>query len=230
MRPAFGGLDREELFRQITLEEPRPLRRFNPAVPADLETIILKAMSKEPIERYATARELADDLRRFRELKPIKAHRPTLWDRALKGARRHVAVVAAACLALLVTVGGLATGLLLIGHERDLASAKRKEALASAIEAQERAVDLNRQLYINRVNRAFGEWRENNVALAASLLEECPREPPRVGVVLLLAALPPGSLDAAPRWPADPVSGVFPRRSTADCGVQGTQPRRRGAQ
>jgi WD40 repeat protein/serine/threonine protein kinase len=174
LRPAFGGLDREELFRQITLEEPRPLRRFNPAVPADLETIILKAMSKEPIERYATARELADDLRRFRELKPIKARRPTLWDRALKGARRHVAVVAAACLALLVTVGGMATGLLLIGRERDLASAKRKEALASAIEAQERAVDLNRQLYINRVNRAFGEWRENNVALAASLLEECP--------------------------------------------------------
>ena len=84
----------EELFRQITLEEPRPLRRFNPAVPADLETIVLKAMAKEPIERYATARELADDLRRFRELKPIKARRPTLWDRALKGARRHVAVVA----------------------------------------------------------------------------------------------------------------------------------------
>ncbi len=174
MRPAFGGRDREELLRQITLEEPRPLRRFNPAVPADLETIVLKAMAKEPIERYATARELADDLRRFLELKPIKARRPTLWDRALKWARRHVAVVAAACLALLVTVGGLATGLVLIGRERDLASAKEKEALTSAIEAQERAIDLNRQLYINRVNRAFGEWRENNVALAEALLEECP--------------------------------------------------------
>ena len=42
------------------------------------------------------------------------------------------------------------------------------------MEAQERAIDLNRLLYINRVNRAFGEWRENNVALAEALLEECP--------------------------------------------------------
>jgi WD40 repeat protein len=174
LRPAFGGQDREELLRQVTQEEPRSPRRFNPAIPTDLETIVLKAMAKEPIQRYATAREMADDLRRFLELKPIKARQPTVWDRALKWARRHVAVVAAAFLALLLTVGGLATSLVLIGHERDLAAAKEKEALASAMEAQERAVDLNRQLYINRVNRAFGEWRENNVALAEALLEECP--------------------------------------------------------
>ncbi len=126
LRPAFGGQDREELLRQVTLEEPRPPRRFNPAVPVDLETIVLKAMAKEPIERYATARELADDLRRFLELKPIKARRPTLWDRTLKLARRHVGVVAAAFLVLLLAVGGLAAGLVLIGRERDLASAKRE--------------------------------------------------------------------------------------------------------
>ena len=79
LRPAFGGRDREELLRQITQEEPRPPRRFNPAVPADLETIVLKAMAKEPVERYATAQELADDLRRFLEHRPILARRPTLW-------------------------------------------------------------------------------------------------------------------------------------------------------
>jgi eukaryotic-like serine/threonine-protein kinase len=160
LRPAFSGQDREELLRRVTVEEPRPPRRFNPAAPVDLETIILKAMAKEPIERYATARELADDLRRFLELKPIKARRPTLWDRTVKLARRHVGVVAAALLMLLLAVGGLATGLVLIGRERDL--------------ARERAVDLERQLYINRVNRALGEWREGNVALAQSLLEQCP--------------------------------------------------------
>jgi WD40 repeat protein/serine/threonine protein kinase len=160
LRPAFNGQDRAELLRQVTLEEPRPPRRFNPAAPVDLETIILKAMAKEPVERYATARELADDLRRFLDLKPIKARRPTLWDRTVKLARRHVGVVAAALVMLLLAVGGLATGLVLISRERDLAS--------------ERAVDLERQLYINRVNRALGEWRENNVALAQSLLEQCP--------------------------------------------------------
>ena len=132
LRPAFGGRDRQELLRQIALRGAAAARRVNPSVPADLETIVLKAMAKEPVERYATARELADDLRRFLELKPIKARRPTLWDRALKLARRHVGVVAAAVLALLVTVGGLATGLVLIRRERDLVSVKEKEALASA--------------------------------------------------------------------------------------------------
>lgn len=174
LRPAFDGQDRQEILRRVTLEEPRSPRRFNPAVPVDLETVVLKAMAKEPVERYASARELADDLRRFLELKTIKAKRPSLWDRALKLARRHTAVVAAAFLALMLAVGGLMTGLLLIGQERDLARARQKEASESAKEARERAIDLERQLYINRINRALSGWRENNIALAETLLEECP--------------------------------------------------------
>ena len=55
------------------------------AVPAELETIVLKAMAKEPAERYATAQELADDLRRFLEDRPIRARRPTRWRRAGSG-------------------------------------------------------------------------------------------------------------------------------------------------
>jgi WD40 repeat protein/serine/threonine protein kinase len=174
LRPAFDGQDREELLHQVIQREPRAPCRFNPAVPTDLETIVLKAMAKEPAQRYATAGELADDLRRFLELKPIRARSPTLWDRALKWGRRHVSVVAGALLALLLTVGGLATSLILIRYERDLASANEKAASASAKEARQQASDLERQLYINRVNRAYGEWRENNITLAEALLEECP--------------------------------------------------------
>ncbi len=81
LRPAFDGEGREALLRQVTLDDPRPPRRFNPSVPIDLETIVLKVMAKEPAERYATARELADDLRRFLDVKPIKARRPSPWDR-----------------------------------------------------------------------------------------------------------------------------------------------------
>jgi serine/threonine protein kinase len=135
LRPAFDGQDRAEILRQITLEEPRSPRRFNPSVPVDLETIVLKAMAKEPVERYATARELADDFRRFLELKPIKARRPSLWDRALKLARRHIAVVVAAFLVLLLAVGGLATSLIVIGRERDAT----KAALGRAIEQEKLA-------------------------------------------------------------------------------------------
>ena len=60
-------------------DEPVPPRRIDPSLPRDLETIVLKAMAKEPADRYATAQELADDLRRFLEDKPIRARRPTPW-------------------------------------------------------------------------------------------------------------------------------------------------------
>src|SRR5262249_1955673 len=78
LEPAFDAQSRSEVLRRIVEEEPRPLRGLNPAVPRELETIIRKAMAKEPESRYMTAQELADDLRRFLEHKPIKAKRPTL--------------------------------------------------------------------------------------------------------------------------------------------------------
>src|SRR5262249_35297607 len=78
LEPAFAGSDREELLRQIAFEGPKPPRRYNKAIPADLETIVLKVLAKNPAERYATAQEVADDLRRFLEHKPIQARRPSL--------------------------------------------------------------------------------------------------------------------------------------------------------
>jgi serine/threonine protein kinase len=84
LQPAIDGQDRQEVLRKIAQDEPVPPRRHNPAIPRELETILLKAMNKEPGDRYATAQELADDLRRFLEDKPIRARRPTLWERAVK--------------------------------------------------------------------------------------------------------------------------------------------------
>ena len=78
LEPAFSGSDREELLQQIAFEEPPSPRQRNKAIPRELETIVLKAMEKNPEGRYATAQELADDLRRFLENKPIRASRPTL--------------------------------------------------------------------------------------------------------------------------------------------------------
>src|SRR5262249_16270107 len=84
LEPAFTGKDREEILRQIAFEEaPRP-RRINKAIPGDLETIVLKALEKHPTERYTTAQEIADDLRRFVEDRPIQARRPSLVRRGGK--------------------------------------------------------------------------------------------------------------------------------------------------
>src|SRR5262249_38286653 len=52
LAPVFGGTDRQELLRQIAFEEPRPLRRLKRTIPAELETIVLKALEKNPAERY----------------------------------------------------------------------------------------------------------------------------------------------------------------------------------
>ena len=84
LRPAFDEPDRARLIRQITDEEPPRLLRLDPSIPRDLATIVHKAMAREPAHRYATAGDLAADLRRFLDNRPIVARRPSLLDRAVK--------------------------------------------------------------------------------------------------------------------------------------------------
>jgi serine/threonine protein kinase len=48
LRPAYDGTDRAELLRQISFESPAPLRKLDPSIPADLETIVLTSMAREP--------------------------------------------------------------------------------------------------------------------------------------------------------------------------------------
>ena len=72
-------------------------------------------MTKNPAERYATAQELADDLRRFLEDRPLRARRPTLRQRLAKWSRRHRPLVwstaaASALVLLVIAVGGVVTG------------------------------------------------------------------------------------------------------------------------
>ena len=70
-RPFRGN--RRMLIHQVLEDEPRPPRQLNDKIPRDLETICLKAMAKSPARRYATAQELADDLRRYQRGEPIRA-------------------------------------------------------------------------------------------------------------------------------------------------------------
>ena len=81
-RSPFPGDDRQSVLRRIIEEEPSAPRHFSKSIPKDLETIVLKAMAKEPAQRYATAQQMADDLKRFLADEPIRARRPTLADRA----------------------------------------------------------------------------------------------------------------------------------------------------
>src|SRR5262249_43154432 len=90
------------IVHQVLHEEPRPPRRVNDKVPADLETICLKALAKGPPRRYQTARDLADDLRRWLSGEPIRARPVGRVERAAGWARRRPAAAA------LLVVSGVA--------------------------------------------------------------------------------------------------------------------------
>ena len=141
LTPVFDGKDRHALLHQIGFEEPRPPRTIERSVPFELETILLKALSKSPADRYISAQEFADDLQCFLEDKPIKARRPTLVERARKWSRRHPSVVAAGFLILLVCIGGLLWNNWMVAKEEAKTRAALKNEKARAAEAR-RAVDL----------------------------------------------------------------------------------------
>jgi serine/threonine protein kinase/WD40 repeat protein len=152
LRPAVPGEDRQDVLRQIAEEDPVAPRRLAPAIPADLETIVLKAMAKEPAERYGTAQDLADDLRRFLEDRPIAARRPSWGQRARRWVRRHRPLVFSVGTAAALLVAGLLFGVLAFAIEQRQAANKQARAreqsdaaLYHALLKEARAIRLARQ-------------------------------------------------------------------------------------
>ena len=90
LRPVFEEPDRTRLIERALSVEPVPPRQLDRRVPRDLETIVLKAMAKEPVLRYATAGQMAEDLRRFLEGETITARRAGTWERSARWARRRL--------------------------------------------------------------------------------------------------------------------------------------------
>jgi serine/threonine protein kinase/Tfp pilus assembly protein PilF len=110
-RPAFNALDRSRLIHQVTQDEPPRPRSVDPRIPRDLETIVLKAISREPAHRYSSAGEFADDLERFLKDRPIHARRITPAERLWRWCRRNrtVAALTAAAFAFLLLAAGVGT-------------------------------------------------------------------------------------------------------------------------
>ncbi|HTK74136.1 MAG TPA: serine/threonine-protein kinase, partial [Gemmataceae bacterium] len=138
LEPLFMARDRQSLLSRVLRDEPRPPRRLNPAVPAELETVVLKALAKAPDERYRTAQELADDLRRFLDDRPIAARRPGIALRLRRWVRRHRPVVATAAasfvLLLILAVAGLAVSNALLKREGERTrQAERDQATQLAL-------------------------------------------------------------------------------------------------
>jgi serine/threonine protein kinase/WD40 repeat protein len=148
LEPAYNGHNREEVLRQIAFEEPRLPHRLNAAIPVELETIVLKAMAKSPGDRYTSAHDLADDLRRFLEDRPIRARRVRLWERAWRWCRRNPVIAGLATLALgllLLTAGALSV-MALLRQERNAALRAQDDATAAQRLAEARATRWSGQI------------------------------------------------------------------------------------
>ena len=105
LQPVFPTTDHARLLKQIADGEPRPLHAIDRHIPADLETIVLRALQKSPDDRYASVQDFADDLRRFLDQRPIVAQRPTRVVRAIRWSQRNYQLVtAAACFFALLTL------------------------------------------------------------------------------------------------------------------------------
>jgi tetratricopeptide (TPR) repeat protein len=144
LRPAILGDERHQILKRIEHDEPVPPRQLNPAISVDLETILLKAISKNRDQRYATAGDLRDDLSRFLEGRPTLARRPTLADRATKWALRHKGVVGSAVALLFVTLIGTSIASLLVAREKS----RTDQALAQSRQHREKAQQAVDQLGI----------------------------------------------------------------------------------
>ena len=92
LRPMFNATEQTptpELMQRIQYEEPESIRKYNPAVPRDLEAIVLKCLEKDPKRRYETARELGDDLQRFLNRELVHARPVGVIGKAVRRARRR---------------------------------------------------------------------------------------------------------------------------------------------
>ncbi|MDO4550899.1 MAG: serine/threonine-protein kinase [Planctomycetia bacterium] len=127
----FAEKNQVRLLHRITHEEPRLPHSYDPQIPHDLETILLKCIAKNSQERYETAGELANDLTCFLQDRPIMAKRPGILDITRKWLRRHPSVIWTTLVIMMVIMGALLIN-------RHTLKESRRETLAALDKAHAR--------------------------------------------------------------------------------------------
>ena len=142
LHPPFRETNRVKLVEQVLREDPAPPRQLDRQIPRDLETIVLKAMAREPARRYATAGAVAEDLDRFLADRPIRARRVSSWERAWRWSRRNPGLAGLSAALVLALLGGTITASLLAAR----ATAQARRAGLEARRANRLAGDLKASL------------------------------------------------------------------------------------
>jgi WD40 repeat protein/serine/threonine protein kinase len=173
LRPAYEDSNRARLIEKVSHEDPPRPRKVDPLIPRDLETIVLKAVAKEPADRYPTAEALALDLRRYLAGETVRARRTGPWERAVKCAKRRPAAAA------LVGVSGLAA-LSLVGLSVGLWYNGQLSATLDEAEKQRGEADRQRKRfedleastrYLRNISQAQQAWQEARIGQTLRLLD-----------------------------------------------------------
>jgi WD40 repeat protein len=136
LKPAYDTPDRLKLIERIKNEEPQRPRSVDARIPRDLETIILKAIDKDPARRYVSADALAEDLRRFMADEPIQARRSSAAERYARWARRNPVIAMLGAVLTAVLVVATAGSLIIAGRMAVLAEKHRNAATAERLVRQ----------------------------------------------------------------------------------------------
>ncbi len=145
LSPARQCADRQDLLRQISRYPPPSPRRINPNVPRPLSAIVVKAMAEKPEDRYATAGEMAEDLRRFLRHAPVKARRGVWVERVVKAYRRRSIMIRTTLWGIPVVTGTLILGSLVFQAQESARVASR-HARSSQETADRRVFDVEQQM------------------------------------------------------------------------------------
>ena len=180
-RPPFVGQSVLDTLQQVRNNDPVPPSKLQPGVARDLETIALKCLQKDVRKRYATARELAEDLGRFLRNEPIRARPVGLAERSWKWARRRPAVASLLATLLVVVIGGFfgmlglwvrAEGLRSIAESNELEAKGAKRIADEATDAATRRLDEStRTLYASQMKLAQEAWHEAKLGRLRELLD-----------------------------------------------------------
>jgi len=188
-QPPFRGSTTHHTIQQVLNEEPAAPRRLNRNVPRDLEAICLTCLKKEQSRRYATAADLAEDLRRFQVGEPVAARWVGELERGWRWCRRYPAMAAslAGIALLLVSIAVVST---VLGQQAWQSAGKerlaRLEAVAARKDAFQKAQDEEaarketdaeekkswERLYASQLALVQSYWKEGNLLAARDKLDE----------------------------------------------------------
>jgi WD40 repeat protein len=196
-RPPFRAPSLPDTLVQVMTEDPVSLRRLIPRTLADLETICLKCLHKDPRKRYPTALALAEDLQHFLNGEPIRARPVGRIERSWRWCRRNPSVATLTGLVVLTLLGGVGFSTYFAFEsysraeeerkardtaqqkERDARDAEKKaitnedRARKAQQDADTKAGELARLVYKHRIALAQREWENSNISLVEQLLAQC---------------------------------------------------------